>query len=95
MSSGDSSWRRSGGVSPASLFSRDCSSSDTLRKTSSRVVSITPKLVRARPSKLSSKAWEDIKGQQRASKEKVNIWKHATWKSLWKQPFLTASEGRT
>ena len=44
-------------VSPASLFSRDRSSSDTLRKTSSRVVSITPKLVKARLSKLCSKAW--------------------------------------
>lgn len=43
--------------SPASLFSRDWSSSDTLRKTSSKVVSITPKLVSARESKLFSKAW--------------------------------------
>lgn len=43
-------------ISPASLFSRDWSSSDTLRKTSSSVVSITPKLVRARLSKLCSKA---------------------------------------
>lgn len=45
-------------VSPASLFSKDWSSSDTLRKTSSRVVSITPKLVNARLSKLCSKALE-------------------------------------
>lgn len=46
-----------GMISPASLFSSDWSSSDTLRKTSSRVVSITPKLVRARLSKLFSNAW--------------------------------------
>lgn len=44
--------------SPASLFSKEWSSSDTFRKTSSRVVSITPKLVKARWSKLCSKAFE-------------------------------------
>lgn len=53
-------------VLPASLFSRDWSSSDTLRKTSSRVVSITPKLVRARLSKLCSKAWSHTQ-QKRVS----------------------------
>lgn len=40
---------------PTSLFSRDWSSSDTFRKTSSSVVSISPKLVRSSSSRLCSK----------------------------------------
>lgn len=43
------------GLSPASLLSRDWSSSDTFRNTSSRVVSISPKLLRCRASKLRSR----------------------------------------
>lgn len=42
-------------LSPASLFSRDWSSSDTLRNTSSSVVSISPKLLRCSVPRLCSR----------------------------------------
>lgn len=49
-------------ASPASLLSIDWSSSETLRNTSSNVVSITPKLVSARLARLCSKACKQKPG---------------------------------
>lgn len=78
-------------VSPASLFSRDRSSSDTLRKTSSRVVSITPKLVKARLSKLCSKAWKDKKQKsvslQCNMNQPIKLWPSVS--RCQREPFLS------
>jgi len=84
---------------PTSLFSRDWSSSDTFRKTSSSVVSISPKLVRSSSSRLCSRCCggkalceEGRRSPQRCSPPRPPM--GGTWKSLSKQPFLTASLGR-
>lgn len=54
MAPGPSVGRLPWALLPASLFSSDWSSSDTLRNTSSRVVSISPKLLRCSAARLCS-----------------------------------------